>query len=435
MTVALDTETDGWILDTLRRYEPAAVGSQLPVIWHDAVGARVVDEQGRSWLDWTSGILTANAGHARPEVVAAICAQARGNLLHAYAFPTAVRARFVRALCELTGYPQVVLTTTGSEAAESSLKIARTYAFARGRKRALIVTFEGAFHGRTMGAQLAGGVTGGRGWTGPGDDIFVRVPFPGRGRSWSTGLVEDELRRRGAAPGDVAAVICEVYQGKTLDILDAESAGALRGWCDTHGIVLIVDEIQSGFGRTGALFACEHVGIRADILLCGKGLSGSLPLAALLLADADYPAALGPGELGSTHAANPVVLAAAEANLALFTDGSLVSHAAAQGRRLAAGLAAWERRQPHRRRVVATLGMVAGFTLLDDDGRPDPVASRRLAAAGAEHGLLLCVPVGLGGALLKAMPPLTISAADLDDSLTRLEAASEQISPSGGQKP
>lgn len=417
-------EDDAWVIETLRRYEPATMHTQHPVVWDYASGSRIFDQQGRSWLDWTSGILTANAGHARAEVIDAICAQARQGLLHAYMFPTRVRARTVQALAELTGFPQSVLYTTGAEAVEGALKISRRYAAARGR-RGVIVSFEGAFHGRTLGAQLSGGLAAQRDWAPECDDVFVRVPYPERGATWSPAIIERALRDIGAGPDDVACVVGEIYQGSTLRQLDPSSGQSLREWCTRHGVLLVFDEIQSGFGRTGALFAYEHIGVRPDLLLCAKGLSGSLPVSAVLVGEPRFTADLRPGEVTSTHSGNPVALAAAEANLALFADGKLVAGAAQRGRQLADGLAGWVQRQPHRRRVVGTMGMIAGVVFTKSDGSFDPQLARDVAARCVENGLLVCVPSTLGGAMIKIMPPVTTTEEELADALALFNAASD----------
>ncbi|MGW7531078.1 aminotransferase class III-fold pyridoxal phosphate-dependent enzyme [Amycolatopsis sp. NPDC054798] len=419
------TGTDAWVLETLRRYEPATMHTQHPVVWHHARDSRVFDRRGRSWLDWTSGILTANAGHGRAEVADAISEQARLGLLHAYMFPTEVRARVVRALAELTGFGQCVLYTTGAEAVEGSLKIARRHARAGGR-RAVVVTFEGAFHGRTLGAQLAGGLPAQRDWAPECDDVFIRVPFPEMGKPWDITEFEAELESVGVRPEDVACVLGELYQGSTLRRLDPAAAVALRAWCDRTGALLVFDEIQSGFGRTGKLFAYEHVGARPDLLLCAKGLSGSLPVSAVLIGNPRCTENLRPGELTSTHSGNPVALAATEANLALFADGKLVEHAAERGRQLGEGLAAWAARSPGRHRVIGSFGMVAGIGFTRPDGALDPAAARCLVAGCVDNGLLLCVPSTLGGGMVKIMPPLTTTGAELAEGLAVFAAASEK---------
>ncbi|MET7830718.1 aspartate aminotransferase family protein [Streptomyces sp. NPDC005386] len=423
-------ESDAWVLETLRRYEPATMHTQHPVVWDHASGSRVFAQDGRSWIDWTSGILTANAGHGRAEVVDAITSQAQQGLLHAYMFPTRVRARTVRALSQLSGFAQSVLYTTGAEAVEGALKISSRYALAQRAARSrpsVVVTFDGSFHGRTLGAQLAGGLPAQRDWAPTLDDVFVNVPYPARDQAWSTDVIEEALREVGARPEDVSCVMGEIYQGSTLRQIDPVSARSLREWCSKHGALLIFDEIQSGFGRTGRLFAYEHVGVRPDLLLVAKGLSGSLPISAVLIGDPAFTEDVRPGELTSTHSGNPISLAAAEANLALFADGTLVAEAARRGQQLADGLADWVSLLPQRRRIIGTMGMIAGVACTHQDGTLDPASSKRLAAECIERGLLVCVPSTMGGAMLKIMPPVTTSEDDLAEALARFSAAADAV--------
>ncbi|WP_345113961.1 aspartate aminotransferase family protein [Streptomyces drozdowiczii] len=427
MTTA-DSDTDAWVLETLRRYEPATMHTQHPVVWDRASGSRVFAQDGRSWLDWTSGILTANAGHARAEVVTAITAQAQQGLLHAYMFPTRVRARTVKALAELSGFAQAVLYTTGAEAVEGGLKISSRHAIARRgprRNRSVVVTFDGSFHGRTLGAQLAGGLPAQRDWAPSLDEVFIHVPFPAHGEAWDTKVIEDALQEVGARPEDVSCVMGEIYQGSTLRQIDPASARLLREWCSQHGALLIFDEIQSGFGRTGALFAYEHIGVRPDLLLVAKGLSGSLPISAVLIADPAFTENVRPGELTSTHSGNPISLAAAEANLALFADGTLVAEASRRGQQLADGLADWVSLLPQRRRIIGAMGMIAGVACTNEDGTLDAQSSQRLATQCIEHGLLVCVPSTMGGAMLKIMPPVTTSEEELAEGLARFSEAAD----------
>jgi 4-aminobutyrate aminotransferase / (S)-3-amino-2-methylpropionate transaminase / 5-aminovalerate transaminase len=424
-----DGADDSWVIETLRRYEPAALHTQVPVVWHRASGSRVFDSRGRSWLDWTSSTLTANAGHAPAEVVNATLAQVGQGLLHAWAFPTRIRARLVRAIAELTGFPQCVLFTTGAEAIEGALKISRWHALDRGRHRALVVTFEGAFHGRTLGAQLASGQPAQRYWGADCGAAFIQVPYPVRGQKWSPAVIEAALREVGAGPEDVACVLGELYQGSTLRVLDASAARALRKWCTGHEIPLVFDEIQSGFGRTGALFAYERTGARPDLLVCGKGLSGSLPVSAVLVGDPRYTDDLPPGSITSTHGGSPLAMAAAEANIALFADGTLVAAAARRGEQLADGLARWAARLPERCRVVGAVGMVAGVVLTNANGVADPRLGRQLVAECADRGLLLCAPAALEGTLVKIHPPLTVTEADLTEGLSRFAAATNAVQP------
>lgn len=419
--------TDTTALDVLARHEPAALHAQPPVVWERAEGTRVYDASGRCWLDWTSGVLTANAGHSPDAVVEAIVAQARSGLLHTYAFPTQIRAEVVGALSELTGFRQVVLYSTGAEAVEAAVKICRTHAQAARGGRRVVVSFEGAFHGRTMGAQLAGGIAHERHWVPDADAEYLRLPFPGEG--WDATALDDAVREAGLLPPDVACVIVEPYQGSTLQVLPPSAGRALRAWCTAHGALLVVDEIQSGFGRTGTLFGFEHWGIRPDLVLCGKGISGSLPVSAVLIEDPAMTEHLRTGELTSTHGGNPVALAAVRATVRLFQDGSLVSHAAAVSETLAEGLRELARTHKHVVAEVSVCGMAAGLTVASVDGRPGNVLATALVQRLIDSGLMVLSPIGPEGAMLKIAPPLVSTREELAEGVRILRAALDELTP------
>lgn len=235
------------------------------------------------------------------------------------------------------------------------------------------------------------------------------------------------MEQAGVSAEDVACVLAELYQGSSLRKMEPTAARNLREWCDRHDALLVFDEVQSGFGRTGSLFAYERTGVRPDLLLCGKGISGSLPVSAVLVADTACTEHLRPGELTNTHGGNPVSLAAVEANLALFADGRLVEAAACRGAQLAEGLAQWAARSPGRE-VVGAHGMVAGVAFRSPDGTFGREQARLLVAECAQRGLLLCAaPAGLDGTMVKIMPPLTTTEADLGEGLARFGVAADAV--------
>jgi 4-aminobutyrate aminotransferase-like enzyme len=180
-----------------------------------------------------------------------------------------------------------------------------------GVKKNVVVTFDNAFHGRTLGAQLAGGSPGLKEWT-VEDHRFVQVPYPDgfRQKDISFEVFEQTLAKKGVEPDRVCGVMSETYQGCNAVLMPVEYAQSLRDWCDKHGAVLILDEIQAGFGRTGRLFGFMHLGIVPDLVACGKGMSGGMPLSAVVGIE-ELMNLYGPGEMTSTHSANPVCAAAA----------------------------------------------------------------------------------------------------------------------------
>src|SRR5215475_2549188 len=206
------------VLEKLYQFEPRAMRGQPPVIWDRAEGYQVFDSWGNQWIDWSSGVLIANAGHGRREIADAIAEQARAHLLTSFSFANEPRAKLVEKLVSILPEPlkKVFLYSGGSEAVECALKMCRTYGVKTGgRKKHVIVSFEKAFHGRTMGAQQAGGIPSLKDWIVNLDPGFVQIPFPDGFRSRDTSFesFESLLRERGVEPQNVCGVILETYQG------------------------------------------------------------------------------------------------------------------------------------------------------------------------------------------------------------------------------
>jgi len=258
------------LLEKLRAMEPRSMGGQPPVVWHHGEGVLISDAYGNRWIDFSSGVLVTGCGHGRPEIIQAIRDMAGQGLYHAYCFPTDVRLHLVEELTAWLPAPlkRIFLLTTGSEACECAIKLAMTCGLALGgEKKSIFVTFDHAFHGRTMGSQLAGGAPALKRWLGDGDPRFVQVPYPDGFRQKDTGFpaFETALAAKGVDPDDVCGVMSETYQGCNACLMPADYAQALRRWCDRHQAVLIFDEIQAGFGRTGKPFGFMHGGIVPDL--------------------------------------------------------------------------------------------------------------------------------------------------------------------------
>ncbi|HXB68149.1 MAG TPA: aspartate aminotransferase family protein [Candidatus Acidoferrales bacterium] len=415
------------ILQKLYQYEPLAMRGQPPVVWHRAEGFQVYDAWGNQWIDWSSGVLIANAGHGRAEIANAIANQARSHLLTSFSFANEPRARLVERLASILPEPlkKVFLYSTGSEAIECAIKMCRTYGVkAGGRSKHVIVTFENAFHGRTLGAQQAGGIPSLKEWIVNLDPGFVQVPFPDGFRTPDTSFesFERALGECGIEPQNVAGVMLETYQGGSSAFAPVPYMQLLRKWCTGHKALLVCDEIQAGFGRTGTLWGFEHYGVVPDLAVFGKGISGSLPVAAV----AGRPDVLDlypPLSMTSSHAGNPVCCAAALASVNLVIDENLAEKARVTGdllhRRLRA-LAAKHRQVG----CVAGKGLVAGVACVKPGTtEPDAALAFRVVQAAMERGVLMFAPVGFGGATVKISPPLIIAEDAVNESVDVLEAA------------
>ena len=401
-------------LERLRRSEPLSMRGQPPVIWTHALGANVFDAYGNMWLDFSSGVLIANAGHGHPRIVEAIVNEASEPLLTTYCFANQRRIELTEKLASLAPEPltKVFLLSTGAEATECALKLMRTY----GRKtggddKAVIVSFDNAFHGRTLGAQQMGGMAAGKRWIKNLDPEIVQVPFPDGFRVENTSfeLFEKSLADKQIAGERVAGVITETYQGVGPDFLPRDYAQALRRWCDEHGVLLCFDEVQAGFGRCGTFWGFELYDVVPDVFCLGKGLSSSLPISAVV-GRADVLDLYGPNEMTSTHSGNPLCCAAALANIAVIEDEGLVKNAARVGRAMNESL---QQIQADFAEVVGAahgVGLVAGLQMVKGGTKePDYDLAWEVVRRCFLKGLLMFAPVGVGGGTVKIAPPLCIS--------------------------
>ena len=427
------------ILERLNTCEPIAMRGQPPIVWHRAEGFQVWDAWGNQWVDWSSGVLIANAGHGRREIADAIAAQASAHLLTNYCFPSEIRARLVEKLVSLLPEPlkKVFLLTTGSEAVECAIKLCRTHGVkSGGRSKNVIVSFDKSFHGRTLGAQQAGGIPALKEWIVNLDPGFIQVPFPDGYRTPDTsfGRFERSLRENGVEPQNVAGVILETYQGGSAAFAPPAYMRDLHSWCHGHKALLVCDEVQAGFGRTGTLWGFEHYGIVPDLALFGKGISSSLPLAAVAgrpdVMDL-HPA----GSMTSTHTGNPVCCAAALASIDLVVREKLAENSRRVGALLHQKLCALASRTPQIGRVDGK-GLVAGVACVHPGSKePDAGLAWDVVQRAVEKGVLMFSPVGYGGGTVKICPPLVITEAALHDSFAAFEEAFREAVEQAARNP
>ncbi len=419
--------------EKLRRSEPRSMSGQPPVVWDHALGAIVSDKWGNRWIDWSSGVLVTNVGHGHPRIVKALQEAISRPLLATYVFPHEGRAELTDLLRQLAPKPDettVFLLSTGSEATENCIKLAKTYAMEKhGPAKSVFVSFNNAFHGRTMGAQLAGGMPKAKKWLGTGYPDFVQVPFPDgyKNPDVSFDLFLRTLAERNLPPERIAGVMSESYQGVGPDFFPVDYARKLEAYCREHDIVLIMDEVQSGFGRTGKMFCFEHYGITPDLIACGKGISSSLPLSAVI-GRSDIMGWYPPGSMTSTHSASPLAVTAAIANLHVLADEKLVERAARLGEWFMPELHRIQRKYPDVLGCCTGRGLVAGIQVVQPGTRsPNPDLATRINVACMQKGLLMFAPVGVGGECVKISPPLSIEEDALRESLAVFEEAVDEV--------
>ncbi len=422
------------LLKSLRKAEPLSMTGQPPIVWYKAKGFKVSDRWGNRWLDWSSGVLVASAGHGRKKIIKAMREALKQPLLHNYCFPSEYRAKLAGRLVKLApkGLNRCFLLTTGSEGVECIIKLSRAYGRkVGGQDKNIIVTFNGDFHGRTMASQLAGGSPALKEWIGPTrDTAFAQVDLPGNIRTKDSsfeGFVR-ALEAQGATADRICLVLPETYQGGSCAFLPKEFAVKLREWCTKNKIVMGFDEVQAGFGRCGTMWGFQYYGVTPDVFCLGKGISSSMPLSAVI-GKSEIMNIFGPNTMTSTHTGNPVCCAAGLANIDLIVKEKLVNKAAKMGKVLHDGLNRIREKFPQNIAAVQGRGMVAGVHMVKPgtDLEPDGESAFDIVERCMEKGLLMFAPVGAGGGTIKIAPPLVTPRAAIEDGLAAFEEAVTEI--------
>jgi 4-aminobutyrate aminotransferase-like enzyme len=413
--------------------EPRSMMGQPPVVWDRAEGFQVFDRWGNVWIDWSSCVLVSNVGHGRKEICEAVQKILAQPLLATYVFVHEGRAELTRALQALSPDPQnyhVFLLTTGSEAMENCIKLARTYALEKyGPRRKYIVSFNNAFHGRTLGAQLAGGMDKAKKWIVDEGKTFVQVPFPDGFKNEDTSfeLFLKTIAEKGVEPDEIAGVMTETYQGVGPDFLPYDYAQEMQDFCRKYDIVMVFDEVQAGFGRTGKTFGYQHYDVTPDLIACGKGITSSLPLSAVI-GRKDIMGLYAPGSMTSTHSGSPLSAAAALASLGIIQKENLVENARRLGEVLIPELQRIRSKYPDVLGCVQGRGLVAGIQVVRKGTRePGSDTALKINEKCFQKGLLMFAPVGVAGECVKIAPPLVINEEALQEGIGVLEEACDEV--------
>lgn len=412
------------------------VANGAPIFAARAIGCEVEDLDGNRFIDFAGGIGTLNVGHAHPEVVQAIKQQA-DRFLHT-CFNIVMYPEYIE-LCERLvdivpgDWPKkVMLQSTGSEAVENAIKIAR-----KATGRPAVVAFEHAFHGRTlMALSLTAKGPAYKAGFGPFAPEVYRVPFPDVYRSPFSNETECVEAAFAAfrhtvdtevTPGQVAAVIIEPVQGEGgFNVVPAGFFSRLREYCTQHGIVLIADEIQSGFCRTGKWFATQHYGVQADLYTLAKSMGGGMPIAAVV-GRADLLDAPIVGGLGGTYGGNPLACAAALATINIMERDDYASRGARIGEQVRSRFMQWRSRYDMIGDVRGLGAMVAMDIVTDRASKaPDGATTAKIVEAAYQRGLLL-VKAGYSGNIIRFLGPLSGTVADIDRGLDILGEAIESV--------
>jgi 4-aminobutyrate aminotransferase/(S)-3-amino-2-methylpropionate transaminase len=406
------------------------LGLYLPIVIADGRGATVTDVDGNGFVDFTGGVGCLNVGHAHPRVVAAVQEQA-ARFLHTdfTIVPYEVYVEYAERLVGLapfSGPAKAAFFNAGAEAVENAVKFARGYT-----RRPAVIGFEGGFHGRTLLAlTLTSKTHPYKAGLGPFAPEVYRVPFPDEYRGITADIALDALERALAtqvAAETVAAIVVEPVQGEGGFIpAPREFMAGLRAICDREGILLVVDEVQTGFGRTGRMFAVEHYGIEPDLISVAKSIAAGLPLSGVV-GKAEIMDSLWDSAVGGTYVGNPVALAAAVAVLDVFEEEGLVERAQRIGETIRARMLAWQERF-EAIGDVRGLGAMLAVEYVEDRAtkEPAPGIASRVAEEAAVRGLLL-LKAGVHSNCNRVLCPLVITDAELEEGLAAWEEALEAV--------
>jgi 4-aminobutyrate aminotransferase len=404
---------------------PRGIGNVTAIYPKRAKNAEIWGEEGQRYIDFGAGIAVVNTGHQHPRIVQAVKDQLE-SFSHV-CFQVTPHENYV-SLCErlnamapVHGPAKTMLASTGAEAVENAVKVARAFT-----KRPGIISFSGGFHGRThMGMALTGKAVPYKKDFGPFPSDIYNVPFPNthHGVTGEHSLQAlKALFKYVADPSSIAGIIIEPVQGEGgFNIAPFDFLQALRKLCDEHGILLIGDEIQTGFARTGRMFALEHAGVKADVVTLAKGLAGGFPVSAIT-GRADVMDASSPGGLGGTYAGNPVACAAAHAVLDIIKDEDLIARANAVGKIIMDRCTAIQQHSN-----LNCIGDVRGLGAmcaieLEINGAPAPAVASALLKAASQRGLIL-LSCGIYGNVIRFLPPLTASDEIVREGMDVFEAS------------
>ena len=430
--IALKTEIPGprsrEILERKDRVIARPLSIFLPIVIEEARGATLTDVDGNTFIDFTGGVGCLNVGHSHPRLIEAAQEQLT-KFSHTdftivpYELYVTLAERLL-ALAPFTGPAKAAFFNAGTEAIENAIKFARSHT-----KRPAVIVFEGAFHGRTLLSMTMTSKTHPyKAGLGPFAPEVYRVPFAQdyRGPDTRTALaaLERALVTQVAAE-HVAAIVIEPVQGEGgFVVAPRDFIAGIRRICDEHGIVMVVDEVQTGFGRTGRMFATEHYGIEPDLMTIAKSIAGGLPLSAVL-GRAEIMDAPPDSAIGGTYVGNPVAQAAALAVLDVFEEEGIVERAQQLGERMRERFVAWQERFEHIGDVRGLGAMLALEFVRDRDSKePYPELASGVVEAAAERGLLL-LKSGIYSNCIRVLCPLNLTDAELEEALEVWEDALE----------
>jgi len=401
------------MLEKMYEIEAQAMHGQLPMVWDRADDFQIYDQWGNVWIDFTSTIFVANAGHGNKRIVKALKGVLDKPLLHTYTYASSERIDYLEYLIKNTPkqFEKAFLLSAGTEATEAALKLMRLNGQKQGKRKGGVICFNGAFHGRTMGAQMMTGNAPAKEWVGYQDPNIHHLNFPypweiENPKDFFESEIEKLLKDKDLDPDkDLCGFMLETFQGWGAVFYPKDFVQALMVFAKKHNMLVAFDEMQAGFGRTGKLFGYEHYEVKPDILCCGKGASSGLPLA-IVLGSKEVMDLPDIGSMSSTHSANPLVCVAGHQNLKAMYEDGLIDNSENLGNIFHQRLNEIKNKYHNHLRYVFGKGLLAALIFMDENDKPLSELCDKISEKAFQKGLLV---VHTGRESIKLAPPLSIT--------------------------
>ena len=420
------------ILERLEKVESRSMHGQIPLVWDRAEDFSIFDHFGNKWIDFTSTIFVANVGHSNPRVLETIQETISKPILACYAYPNSIRADYLENLLKFAGpsFEKAFLLSAGTETTEAAMKLMKLHGKKMGKKKNLVVSITGNWHGRTLGAQVLSSNPSQREWiTNPNSEtIQIAFPYPETMKKSPEEFLEDSLDELAEQGIDISEDVCgfllETFQGWGAYFYPTDYVKKIREICDKNEILLAFDEMQSGFGRTGLNFGYEHYGVKADLLCCGKGMGGGLPLSGVIGSAKvmDLPEV---GNMSSTHSGNPLLCAVGSAVLEELNTKNLVKNSSVNGNVLHNELNKLKERFPEDIQQINGKGLIAAiiFSSKYKQAQHAQMVSE-ITEKCFQKGLLV---VHTGRESIKIGPPLTITQEAIVEGVNVILEAMQEV--------
>lgn len=420
------------LLERIYETESRSMHGQIPIVWDKALGFQVYDKWGNKWLDFSSTIFVANAGHSNSRIIDSLKKLLDKPLLQTYNFSSPERFEYLDYLIKNTPnyFEKAFMLSAGTEATEAVLKLMRLNGLKHTKRKKGIICFEGNWHGRTMGAQMMGWSPEQKEWIGYLDPNIFHIPFPYKHiikdkdpKKFLKDSLDKLFDEQDINPKtDICGVMMETFQGWGACFYPKEYVQEISKFCKVNDILLSFDEMQAGFGRTGQLFGYMHYNVEPDLIACGKGSSSSLPLSIVLGKSKvmDLPDI---GSMSSTHSANPMVCAAGKANLEALIEDGLIDNSKELGIKFHSELNKIQETFPDYISEINGVGLLAAVIFRDKKFKPLSKLCDMISEKCFQKGLLV---VHTGRESIKLAPPLMINERAMCEGLNVFKEAIEE---------